>query len=127
ITGTGLTGTTAIAFGAIPATSFTVNSDSQITATVPAASAGAVTVSVTAPGGTGSVTDGYTYVAPPPPPAVTTPANGQYTRDSSPTLTGTSEPNATITVTLNSVTPATTVADGSGAWSVTLPFQADGD
>ncbi|WP_280350657.1 IPT/TIG domain-containing protein, partial [Nocardia abscessus] len=36
ITGTGLTGATAVNFGATPAASFTVNSDTQITAVAPA-------------------------------------------------------------------------------------------
>jgi uncharacterized repeat protein (TIGR03803 family) len=37
ITGVSLTGTTAVTFGGVAATSFTVNSDTQVTATVPAA------------------------------------------------------------------------------------------
>jgi hypothetical protein len=53
INGSHFTGATAVAFGTTNATSYTVNSDSQITATVPTgASTGAI--SVTAPGGTGS-------------------------------------------------------------------------
>jgi hypothetical protein len=35
ITGESLTGTSAVAFGGVAATSFTVNSDTQITASVP--------------------------------------------------------------------------------------------
>jgi hypothetical protein len=64
LTGTGLTGATAVHFGSTPATSFTVDSDLQITAVAPAESAGTVLVTVTTPGGT---VDGvsFTYVAVP--------------------------------------------------------------
>ncbi|MEU7093026.1 IPT/TIG domain-containing protein [Kitasatospora aureofaciens] len=65
ITGHGLTGTTAVSFGTTPATRFTVDSDTQITATTPAGSAaGKVGVTLTAPAGTSS-TGQYTYDAPP--------------------------------------------------------------
>ena len=51
ITGTTFTGTTKVTFGGVPATSFTVNSDTQVTATVPT---GAVTgkIAITTPSGT---------------------------------------------------------------------------
>jgi hypothetical protein len=55
ITGSGFTGTTAVRFGANLAAAFTVNSDTQITATSPAATAPGpvnVTVTVTTPAGT---------------------------------------------------------------------------
>ncbi len=64
ITGTGLTGATAIDFGTVPATSFTVNSDTSITAvTPPASAAGTVNVTVTTGGGTSTISgaDQYTY------------------------------------------------------------------
>ncbi len=51
ITGSNLTGATAVYFGAVPATSFTVKWDSQITATSPAESASVVDVKVTGPAG----------------------------------------------------------------------------
>jgi subtilisin-like proprotein convertase family protein len=55
ITGTGFTGATSVKFGAISAVTFTVDSDTQITATVPAgASTGPI--SVTVPAGTASST-----------------------------------------------------------------------
>jgi spore coat protein U-like protein len=57
LTGTGFSGATAVSFGATPATTFTINSDTSITATSPAGT-GTVSVTVTAPGGTSG---GYAF------------------------------------------------------------------
>ncbi len=59
ITGTGLLQATAVKFGGIAATAFTVNSDTKITATVPT---GAITgkISVTTPGGLGNSATSFT-------------------------------------------------------------------
>ena len=64
ILGSNFTGTTAVNFGGVPASSFTVVSGSRITATVPA---GAVTglVSVTTGSGTGLSQNRFTVLAPP--------------------------------------------------------------
>jgi hypothetical protein len=69
ITGTNLTGATAVMFGTVAATSFTVNSDTSITAVAPAESAGTVDVTVTTPGGTSATSsaDQYTYYYEQPP------------------------------------------------------------
>ena len=61
ITGENLTGATAVTFGATAATSFTVDSDTQISAVTPAKAAGAVDVAVTTPGGTANAVAFYTY------------------------------------------------------------------
>ncbi|WP_227997805.1 IPT/TIG domain-containing protein [Nocardia australiensis] len=58
LTGTNLTGVTAVRFGGTAATSFVVVSDTQITAVAPAGS-GIVQITVTAPGGT---SNGETYI-----------------------------------------------------------------
>ena len=65
ITGTSLTGALGVKFGSTAATSFTVNSDTSITATAPAGNAGTVDVTVTTAGGTSAVNanDQYTYVS----------------------------------------------------------------
>ncbi|WP_245560436.1 IPT/TIG domain-containing protein, partial [Nocardia asiatica] len=86
LTGTGLSTATAVNFGATPATSFVVNSDTQITAVVPAGT-GTVQVTVTTAGGT---TNGVplTYVGVP---ALTTavPNVGPVTGGTTVVLTGT--------------------------------------
>ncbi|MGP4018422.1 IPT/TIG domain-containing protein [Saccharopolyspora sp. 5N708] len=64
ITGTDLSGATAVTFGGTPATTFTVNSSTQITATTPARPAGAVQVVVTTPGGTSNSLS-YAYLSAP--------------------------------------------------------------
>ena len=66
ITGTNFIGVSAVTFGGTPATTFTVDSTTQITATVPPRTAGPANVTVTTVGNS-SVTraNGYTYVAPP--------------------------------------------------------------
>jgi uncharacterized repeat protein (TIGR03803 family) len=64
ITGTDLLGATAVTFGGMAATSFTVVSATQITATTPAHAAGAVSVEVTTPGGTNAANTLFTYITP---------------------------------------------------------------
>jgi hypothetical protein len=68
ITGTNLTGATAVTFGGVAATSFTVTSGTKITAVDPMGTAGVANVLVTTPGGTSaaSASDQFTYVTPPP-------------------------------------------------------------
>ncbi|WP_322788755.1 beta strand repeat-containing protein, partial [Sphingorhabdus rigui] len=64
ITGTNFSGTASVRFGTEAATSFIVNSATQITAVTPAGSAGAVDISVTALGGTVTSNGAFTYSAP---------------------------------------------------------------
>ena len=65
ITGTGFTGASAVKFGSTNATSYTVNSDTQITAVSPAGT-GTVDLRVTTAGGTSatSAADQFTFLAP---------------------------------------------------------------
>jgi hypothetical protein len=66
INGAGFTGATAVSFGAtfatsIAATSFTISSDALITAVVPSGISGAVSIFVTAPGGTATSSSSFSY------------------------------------------------------------------
>lgn len=56
IAGVGFTAASVVDFGSVSATSFTVNSDTQITATDPAQPVGPVNVTVTSPLGTSAIT-----------------------------------------------------------------------
>lgn len=61
IEGTYLVGATAVTFGGVAATSFTVNGPQQITAVAPPGTIGAVDVAVTVPGGTATAKGAFTY------------------------------------------------------------------
>ncbi|MFB7557625.1 IPT/TIG domain-containing protein, partial [Streptomyces brevispora] len=105
LTGAGLTGATAVTFGSNPATTYTVNSATQITAVTPAGT-GAVPVTVTTLGGT-SNTVVYTYV---PAPVLTalTPTQGPTDSGAGITLTGTAL-TTTSTVSFGATPAAFTV------------------
>ena len=66
ITGTHLALATAVDFGSTPASSFTINSSTQVTAVAPVGAAGVVDVRVVAPGGAlaTSKADQFTYMGP---------------------------------------------------------------
>jgi|GEM_PF-2455872 len=58
---------------------------------------------------------------------ITAPSNGSLTNDNTPTVSGTSEAGAAISVTIGGVEVCSTVADGSGNWSCDVsPAVADG-
>ncbi|WP_133918035.1 IPT/TIG domain-containing protein [Streptomyces sp. NBC_00582] len=98
ITGHGFTGTTAVTIGNLPATTFTVTTDTTILATAPAQAAG--TVSVRATTSAGSSTGGsFTYLAP------VLPTVTGISPSSGPTRGG-----ALVTITGSGFTGATAVA-----------------
>jgi hypothetical protein len=92
ITGTELTEATAVKFGSVNATSFTVNSPESITAIAPAGT-GMVDVTVTTAGGTSATgsADHFSYVPVGPPPTVkkVSPKRGSAAGGTSVTITGT--------------------------------------
>ena len=65
ITGSNFTGATGVSFGGVAASSFTINSDTKITAITPALGAGTVDVTVAIPNGSSatSTADQFQYVA----------------------------------------------------------------
>ncbi|MGW5332789.1 IPT/TIG domain-containing protein [Streptomyces bauhiniae] len=65
LTGTGFSGATAVTFGGVPATSFLVNSATQITAVTPPGVPGSAEVRVSTPGGTSAPDTFFFYAAPP--------------------------------------------------------------
>ncbi|MFJ9468014.1 IPT/TIG domain-containing protein, partial [Streptomyces caniferus] len=88
VTGTGFTNATAVRFGATPSPSFTVNSDTQITATAPLGT-GTVQVTVTTPSGTSNQFVTYSYVATPAPVLTSvSPVSGPSGGGTSVTLSG---------------------------------------
>ena len=100
----------------IPATSFTVNNASTITATAPAGS-GSVDVQVTTPGGTSatSANDQFTYSAGSPPGVIPSPTAGGWQLNGSSTLVSSaSPPNLQLTA-------ATANEAGSAFWPTPVP------
>src|SRR5262249_38054100 len=67
VTGSNFTGATQVLFGAVPAPSFTVSSDSTLTVTTPVQAAGTFDVTVVTPWGASAPVsqDRFTYTAPP--------------------------------------------------------------
>ena len=135
ITGTGLTGATAVTFGAAAATTYTVNSATSITATSPAGTLGNVDVTVTTAGGTSATVAGdkFTYTAATAlAPTVTSvsPNGGPANSGISVTITGTNfnsvtavkfGSNAASAYTVNSSTSITaTSPNGTGVVDVTV-------
>jgi hypothetical protein len=114
ITGTGLTAATAIMFDTTAATDFTVNSDTQITATQPAHAAGVVDVTVTTAGGTSptSSADQFTYAYIP---AVTgiSPSSGPDTGGIMVTITGAEFTGATAVMFGTTAAKGFTVISGT--------------
>ena len=98
ITGTNFATGATVTFGASAATNVVVVSATQITATTPAQSAGAVSVTVTNPGSQiGSLTNGFTYVVQPTVSSVT-PNHGPIAGGTAVTITGTNfAAGATVT------------------------------
>ncbi|MFJ7299174.1 IPT/TIG domain-containing protein [Streptomyces sp. NPDC099088] len=131
LTGTGLTGATAVTFGSTPATSYTVNSATQITAIAPPGS-GSVGCTVTGPGGTSNAVV-YAYVGAPTLTALS-PAQGPTGAGATVTLTGTGL-TTTFAVRFGTTpaafsvlsdTTATAIAPAGPAGSVTVSVTTSG-
>ena len=142
ITGTNLTGATAVEFGGAAATNVAVDSATQITATSPAGS-GTVNVIVTTPNGTSpaSPSDLFTYLAAPTVTAIS-PTAGPVAGGTTVTITGTNLAGVTavnfggaaatkITSDKGTKIVATSPAESAGTVDVTVtapqPFPAKRD
>jgi large repetitive protein len=121
VTGTGFTGATAVYFGTTPGLDVVVVSDTRITTTAPAATAGPVDVTVVTPSGASAPTsaDRYTYVAPP---TVTSlaPQVGAESGGTPVTLTGTGFV-APVTVDFGTTAATTVVVVSSTEITVKAP------
>ena len=124
ITGTGFTGATAVTFAGVPASSFTVNSDTSITAVSPASS-GSPNVAVTTAGGTSASVAGdvFTFVVVPAAITSLSPNSGPASGGTTVTITGTGFTGATavifagvpVSFTVNSDTSITAVSPAYAA------------
>lgn len=133
ISGTNLTGVTAVTFAGRAATSFTVNSATQITAVTPTGTIGSAAVQVVSPGGTANGT--YTYSVSAPTISNLNPASGSTSGGNSVVITGTNLLAATavsfggtaaLSYTINSATQITAVAPARAAGAVTLTVTTPG-
>ncbi|MFD6023921.1 IPT/TIG domain-containing protein [Streptomyces griseoluteus] len=131
ITGTGFTGASAVRFGGVPATSFTVNSATQITAVTPAGAPGAAAVTVTTPAGTSAASpDAYFFYAAPPVLNTADPGQGPVSGGTVVTLTGSSllnasavrfgATNATSFTVVSSTQITATAPPGTGSTQITV-------
>jgi hypothetical protein len=125
ITGRAFTGATAVKFGSTPATSFTVNSDSSITAISPPGTSGSrVDIKVTNPGGTSAVVsaDQFTYG-----PQVTgvSPSTGATVGGTSVTISGYGFTGASV-VSFGSTPITTFTINGDGSITVSSPPESIG-
>ncbi|WP_353063325.1 IPT/TIG domain-containing protein [Tunturibacter psychrotolerans] len=131
ITGTNFVAGATVTFGSTAGTSVVVVNSTTITATAPAASAGAATVTVTNSGGqSGSLASAFTYIAPPTVTSVS-PNGGPLAGGTAVTITGTnfaagatvtfgSTAATSVTVVNATTITATTPAGSAGAVTVTV-------
>jgi hypothetical protein len=109
ITGTNFVSGATVTFGGTASTGVIVVSSTSITATTPAHAAGAVNVVVTDSGGSGTLTNGFTYVGSPPTITTISPSSGSTNGGTVVTITGT-----------NFVSGATVTFGGTAATGVTV-------
>jgi hypothetical protein len=125
LTGTNLAGVDVVNFGATAATSFTVDSDTEITAVTPAGTAGTVPVGIGNPGAVGTSAVDYTFVEAP---TVITvdPVTIESDTSSTVTLTGTHLTGAT-SVRFGGTDAASFTVDSDTQITAATPSLAVGD
>ena len=141
VTGTAEPGSTVKVYdGSTVVGTAVANSSGNYTVTTSVLADGSHALSLTATDGSGNqssatsigtwVIDTSSPAAPPAPASVgddTGVAGDKITRDKTLTITGTAEPNSTVTVYANGVAVGSAVANGSGSYSVTTSALAEGN
>ncbi|GAA2627811.1 hypothetical protein GCM10010307_17130 [Streptomyces vastus] len=127
LTGANFSDVTAVEFDGVPATSFTVDSSTQITAVSPAHVAGAAAVTVTTPGGTSNPNDPNTYFYYAALPSLTdlVPPSGPTAGGTTVTLTGTDLLGATA-VRFDGVPATSFTVDSATQITAVTPSHASG-
>ncbi|NYG57905.1 hypothetical protein BJ980_000828 [Nocardioides daedukensis] len=129
ITGTGLAGATVtVTEGSTVLGTATVAPDgtwSLTPATPLVEGSHTITASQELDGTTSGASDPVTFIVPdttaPDAPTITTPADGSTINDSTPTVSGTGEPGATVAVSIDGTPIGTTVVSGGGLWTMEAP------
>ena len=126
ITGTNLTGATAVMFGTTTAASYTVTSATSVKAVTKAHAAGKVSVSVTTPGGVATDATAFTFTAVTPTPTISslTPTSGPATGGTSVTITGTNLTGATAVMFGTTTAASYTVSSATSVKAVTKAHAA---
>ena len=125
ITGANFAVGATVTFGSASATNVVVVSGTQITATTPAGSAGAVMVTVSNPGGqSGALAGAFTYIAPPTVTGVS-PSAGPVAGGTAVTITGTNFASG-ATVTFGGTAATNVVVTNSTTITATTPAHAAG-
>ncbi len=127
ITGTFLSGATAVVFGATAAASFVVNSSTSITAVTPAHAEGLVDIRVTTPTGTTAIESGdeFTFVPPAPLISLISPDSGPTAGGTSVEISGTRMSSVT-TVRFGTVDAASFVINSDVSITAVTPAHAAG-
>jgi uncharacterized repeat protein (TIGR01451 family) len=129
ISGVGFTGTTSVTFGGIAATSFSIDSFTQITAVTPAHATGAVNVVVVTPSGSPALAAGFTYGLAATSVTLTSSVNpseaGRPVTFTATVTGGSGAPSGTVTFTDSGIVLGT-AALASGVATLTTSFQGVG-
>lgn len=125
LTGTDFTDASDVSVGGVSCSSLVVVGPTSITCITGAHAAGVLDVVVTTPAGTGTQTNGFTYLAPAPTVSNVSPALGSLSAGTPITITGTGFV-ATPTVTLGGVSATSVVFGSSTSLTCKTPVQSSG-
>ena len=126
LTGTNFTGASGVTIGGTGASLVSVDSDTQITCTTPAHSAGNASVLVTTPGGTSATNSLFTFVLPPTVSSISA-TSGTANGGTSVTISGANFANATsVTIGGTAATGVSVASDGNSLTCTTPPAGSAG-